>query len=206
MFYNPTPTKDLRFGDIVAGFSFFTPAIDKPLERIPYGYNVDIEVPKHCVVLTPCCSIKDRLLCLTPLIKIKKQLIENPYFKEDLTRINRKVDPLKSIPPKQLDKETPEEKARRAAQEPGFAFGELFIYQGHDDYLPDYSLSKEFSTNYYMIDFRNVHRINCKSVIKANRHEIDSKVLELSVSSRKDLRLKISYFYFRPADEDLADL
>lgn len=206
MFYNPSPTKDLRFGDIVGGFSFFTPAIDKPLEKVPYGYNVDIEVPKYCVVLTPCCSIKDKLLCLTPLLEIKKQLIENPYFKEDLTRINRKVEPLKSIPPEYLDKLTPEERAIRSVQEPGFAFGELFIYRGHDDYFTYYPLSKEYSINDYMIDFRNVHRINSKSVIKANRHEIDSKVLELSVSSREELRIKLSYFYGRPAEEDLAYL
>ena len=63
-----------------------------------------------------------------------------------------------------------------------------------------------------MIDFRKIYSLNCNMVkreselTEADRPLIESKRLELSVDTRKLLRDKISYYFWRPAPEDAAIL
>lgn len=84
-------------------------------------------------------------------------------------------------------------------------FKELFVYAGHE-ILPKYSIHRkegDIETNYYMIDFRNVSRVNCEKVITAENSPLEAKCLELSVETRAELREKVAAYFARIPKEDL---
>jgi len=82
----------------------------------------------------------------------------------------------------------------------------VFVYEGNSNFTTYSRRSTEI--NDYMVDFRNVHKINCGLIKKttngmvSSEELIKSKVLQLTPTTRKHLREKISRFYFRPAQED----
>ena len=58
-------------------------------------------------------------------------------------------------------------------------------------------------TKYYMIDFKNIHKLNCDKINSPEDAPLQSKCLQLSVQTRSELREKISNYYARIPKEDL---
>ena len=208
MFYTANPSNALRFGDVVYGYVTATPTIKKPFaqgETEPYILTVN--QPTFSVVLSPCCSIGEKALLLAPLSPIRPGFYKNPYFVEDLTRINRQMTPEQSVPPETWQQLDDAQKIKRLeAGNSSYSFLELFVYAPHE-LLPEYRLDKPggaIETNYYMIDFRHTFRVNCDRVIDPRNSPLESKVLELSIPTRSELREKVSHFYRRAPQEDLV--
>lgn len=203
MFYQEEMDKAFRFGDVLKGFIFTAPNIKGP--NLLKNYKIDINLPTYCVVLSPCCSIGKKVISLSPLIEMLSSFFDNPYFAEDLTRINREMEPQQSVSPYVWDKFPSEEKQKRLMGGRGYASIEVFIYEQHSMF-PRYTVHRQrgdnMETNYYMIDFRNTYKINCEKIITPKDAPLDSKCLQLSIQARSELRDKISYYYGRTPEED----
>ena len=203
MFYASKTDNCYRFGDVIRGFVLASPNIDDPNKIRNFG--VDIEIPDFAAILTPCCSIGNKLISLTPLIQVWSSFYNNEYFCEDLTRINREMDPKQSVSRRVWDTLPNEEKEKRLKVGKCYAFLEFFIYESNN-YFPSYVVSRQdvedISTNYYMIDFRNIIKVSCNKVISPKESPIELKCLQLSVRTRSELREKIAYYYGRTPKED----
>ena len=91
-FYQDIPDKALRFGDVVRGFPLSAAHIDRPAIGEPLReYQIDVEHPDLGVVMTPCCSMKGEMLLLTPLLPVNPNFYKNPYWADDLLRLNRRM-------------------------------------------------------------------------------------------------------------------
>ncbi|WP_076003427.1 hypothetical protein [Dehalogenimonas formicexedens] len=210
-FYQEEMDNALRFGDVVKGFTLTNAEILKPWDSICTDYQVNVKMPPFSVILTPCCSIGAGTLLLTPLLRVDVALFANPFLAEDLTRINRIMPPDKAVPPDKWEKIDAGEKARRELEGTTFAFVELFIYDKHAS-LPSYDINKRsknsedsISINHYMIDFRNIFKINCKSINSPTAAPLESKYLQLSPEGRSELRIKLARFFSRiPAEDAVA--
>ncbi len=207
MFYNDTNDKALRFGDVLRGYVLAASNIEQPI--LDANYKINVDLPIFCVVLTPCCSIGDNIISLSPLIQIYSSFFRNPYFIEDFTRINRKMEPQQSVSADIWAKFPPEEQQKRLEKGISYALLELFIYE-KNNLFPEYEISlkrdhttEKHKTNYYMIDFRNIYKINCSKIVNSKDAPFESKCLQLSVETRSELRDKIAYYYGRPPDEDI---
>lgn len=207
MFYSSNPSQALRFGDVVHGYVAATPTLKSPLLAAEgESYTLEVQRPFLLSILSPCCSISDKVLLLAPLIQVRSGFFDNPYFAADLTRLNRPMSPEQSLPPVAWEKLPPEEKTKRISQGESYAFLELFIYEPHD-LFPRYSVHRKagnIETSAYMVDFRHAFRLNCDRVINPAQAPLESKRLELSIETRSELREKISYFYRRVPVEDLV--
>ena len=199
----------LRLGDVVRGYISTIPTIKEPIlssQSEGYNYKIDIGMPNYSVVLTPCCSIEEGVISLTPLMKVRSDFFKNPYFAEDLTKINRRMEPQQAHPPDEWEKLNLEEKQRRLAGEMNFALLNFFIYEENERFEKYTVRSREI--RYYMIDLRNSYTIKCamiKGPEKAKPEDapiIESKVLQLSIQARSELRDKIAYYYSRKPKED----
>jgi len=202
----------LRFGDVLRGYIAVTPNIKSPISRpsdLNESYNIDINLPIFSVIISPCCSIgKDNIISLTPLIKVRDIFFNNPYFKEDLTRINREMEPQQAIPPTRWNSLPPEEKQKNIqdAGEDGktYAFLHIFIYKGCELFLKypvKMKQGENVETNYYMIDFRNTYKLYYNKI--KSEASLESKCLQLSLQARAELRDKISNYYGRAPKEDI---
>lgn len=203
-FYTGRPCNSLRLGDIVKGFVLGAARITKPDTSLS-DYQVSIRNPTYCVVLTPCCSVGAKTLALAPLNEILPSWLDNAYFAEDFTNINREMDPEQSVPA-QIWRTMPEaEQKRRLQRGKAFALGEYFVYAPHD-LLGDYSLrlkggsSKEIS--FRAVDFRMIYRVECDSVVNIKQVPLEAKVLELTIETRSQLRIKLAKYFARIPDED----
>jgi hypothetical protein len=101
---------------------------------------------------------------------------------------------------------SPEEQAERLSAKPGYVFLEVFIYKEHD-LFPQYTIPRKegnITTRYYMIDFRYAFRVNCDKITRKQQDPLGAKRLQLSISTRAELRDKISFYYSRVPEEDLA--
>lgn len=209
MFYERDVDNALRFGDVIRGYVATTPCIEEPVlatEGLDEGYHVDIRVPRFSVILTPCCSIGEKRILLTPLLHVHGSFFDNPYFLEDLTGINRKMEPRQTVAPHVWEEFPREEREKRL--EEGFAFTllDFFIYE-ENDVLPRYTVhrrNRNLETGHYMIDIRNTYRLNCDSINRPQDAPLESKCLQLSIQTRSELREKISFYYGRPPKEDLV--
>lgn len=202
MFYQEEMDNALRFGDVLKGFVLASPIIEEP--GSVGTYEIAIKLPSYCVVLSPCCSIGHRVIALSPLIEIRPSFFDNSYFEEDLTRINRKMEPQQAVPPHTWEKFSPEVKQERLKEGYGYALFDVFIYEKHD-LLSKYTVNRRqgnIETNYYMIDFKNIHKTRCDKIISAKDSPLDSKCLQLSIQTRSELRDKIAYYYARIPKED----
>lgn len=208
MFYKKNIDNALRFGDILRGYIVITPNIKGPilaLSTLNEGYNIDINLPMFSVIISPCCSIGGDIISLTPLIEVHNTFFDNPYFAEDLTRINRKMKPQQAVSPYTWDSLTPEEKQRRLQVGYAYAFLELFIYEGCDlfqKYTVHRKQKENIETNYYMIDFGNTYKLYCDKIKSPEKAPLESKCFQLSLQTRAELRDKISYYYARVPKED----
>lgn len=210
MFYQEEMDRALRFGDVLRGYVSTTPNIEEPIIKKPIlaalneGYSIDVNLPIFSVVISPCCSIGRKVISLTPLIKLRNSFFDNPYFAEDLTRINREMEPHQPVPPFVWKRLPPEERQRRVEEGYGYAFLELFVYE-KNELFPKYVVDTKqgrIKTEYYMIDFRNTYKLNCEKIITPHNSPIESKCLQLSIETRSELRSKIAYYYARVPKED----
>ncbi|HPA98186.1 MAG TPA: hypothetical protein PLQ24_06200, partial [Methanothrix sp.] len=72
-----------------------------------------------------------------------------------------------------------------------------------------------FEGEYYFIDFTNITRVNCACIAHEKENKpnyrdllmkmLSSKILELSIEARSDLRNKLAYYYLRIPDLDKMD-
>ncbi|HLO60934.1 MAG TPA: hypothetical protein VK179_19440 [Bacteroidales bacterium] len=204
MFYQSHDEIDsnLRFGDIISGFPFISFTIDDFPETV-HNFNLNFSSKKFYVVLTPCCSIEDGALILSPLEQILPKFFDNPYFKEDFTRINRITLPKYMLPEMAWSRMKPEERDEKLSREPEYPFVENYIYSEHE-LLPKYELKYKSTviatTGYYMINFKRIVQINSK---RLNRPVQIPKILQLTIPTREELRKKIVKYYNRVPQEDI---
>ncbi len=213
MFYEPLERmgKVLRLGDVVRGYISASTRIKQPFlsfESSTYHkYDVSFEVPSYSVVLTPCCSIGDQMICLTPLIQLRSSFFKNPHFMEDCTRINREIEPQNALPPDDWELLSDEEKQEMLAKKYPYTLLSLFVYEPSDLFLKYKIRGQEI--NYYMIDFRNVQTLRCEMIKNRDKIEeeeapiLESKCLQLSAQAREELREKLSYYYGRPVEAEV---
>jgi len=204
MFYESKISNAFRLGDVIKGFISVQPTIKNPIIGAMTekdNYKIDINLPQFSVILSPCCSIGDSKITLTPLVRLKNTIFKNKFFIEDPTRINREIEPQYTLPPEEFEKLPQPEKDKILQSEKGYTLLEWFIYEQHD-LFPQYEL-RGIDTKYYMIDFRNIYKINCSQIKTPEKVPIESKVLELSIQARANLREKLSYYYGRVPEEDL---
>lgn len=157
MFYAKKRDNILRFGDVVRGYILSNPTIKEPVSPLKsesHNYKIDIEMPINSIVLTPCCSIGESTISLTPLIKVRSDFFKNPYYAEDLTRINRMMKPQQSLSPDEWKKLSLEKQQRHLAEGTTYAHLNLFIY-GENEIFKEYTLRQREITH-YMIDFKNI--------------------------------------------------
>ena len=208
VFYEDSPSQALRFGDVIQGFVTTSARVDSPSPTIrPEEYSIEVKAPEYAVILTPCCSIGRGCLCLAPLQQILPGFLDNPFLEADLTRVNRPMRPEQSVPPDRWASMGQEEKDRRfdANRPLAFAFNSFFIYAPHD-LLPSYSLNRRggpVETAHYLIDFSAGCRIECKEIHNAQQAPLQTKLLELTVQARSDLREKMADYFGRVPAEDL---
>lgn len=211
MFYQDKTDKMLRFGDVVRGYISIDLDIKQPLSSPhikveDFQCRLDVDIPTHSVVLTPCCSIEDGIISLTPLIPVLGDFFKNPYFVEDLTRINRLIEANQTLSPEQWERLSLEEQEAAIAKGKQYALTNYFIYEQNETFR-EYTLRKR-GIRYYMIDFRNTNKVKCKMVKRSDKLTeedaplIESKVLQLSVEARGELRDKIAHYYYRTPEED----
>jgi hypothetical protein len=198
--------KALRFGDVLQGYPSTTPIIEKPmLKESVARYNINVDLPKFTVVMDPCCEIRNKTISLTPLIQVSRAFFDNPYFAEDLTRINRKMEPQQAVSPPIWEKLPLEEKQKRLEVGRTYALLNLFIYEKHE-LFPKYTLRRkdkeDIETNYYMIDFRNTYKLCCDKIISPENSPLESKILQLSIETRSELREKLINYYANIPPED----
>ncbi|QEE15624.2 hypothetical protein DSAG12_01450 [Promethearchaeum syntrophicum] len=205
-FYEEQMERNLRLGDIVKGIAHTHPIINTPFLSIQENSNFKLEISnsEFLVILTPCCSIGPQFFSLAPLFEIHSTIFNNPYFYEDLTRINRLVAPKNAITKANYLSLTNEEKAKYDRASPTYSFKNFFIFKGNP-FFKSYIRNKSNIYD-YMIDFTRVFYVESKNLkgngkIKKNFEKI--KILQLSVDIRHQLRLKLSHYYGRVPDEDL---
>lgn len=202
MFYQEIIDAAFRFGDVLRGYTLVSSDIQVP--NLSENYKIDVNLPDFCVILSPCCSIGEKIISLSPLIKLRNSFFDNPYLVEDLTRINREMKPEESVPPHVWNSFPPEERQKRLEVGKGYAFLEFFVYN-KNELFSTYIINRRqqnIETNYYMIDFRNTYKINCEKIISPKDSPLDSKCLQLSTQARTELRNKIAFYYARIPEED----
>lgn len=208
-FYSEQRGNFLRFGDVVRGYVSTCPIIKGPVTspaHINNGYKIDVEIAKYSVVVTPCCSIEDHMICLTPLIKLRKDFMKNPYFVEDFTIINREIEPQKCYPPDEWEKMDSVEKEEVLARSRQYTLLYLFVYE-ENEIFDKYELRRK-EIRQYMIDFRNISTIRCDMIKRAEYMGtedlpiLESKCLQLSDKVREELREKMAYYYSRPVEKE----
>ncbi len=208
MFYeNPEHVDSaLRFGDVLKGFAVCTPKINNP--PLPDELNCQIEIskPPFYVILSPCCSIRDKILSLAPLVPIKNSLFGNPYFAEDPTRINIKIEPIYSLPSLAWESMDPREKAERLGKGLSYSLLEYFVYREHD-LFPQYKIPRQqgdILSRHYMIDFRAAFRVACDRIQSPEQSPLECKCLQLNNETRGLLRDKILFYFSRITAEEIA--
>lgn len=209
MFYARDPQTILRFGDVVRGFLLtHSNGYSPSSAQKPDAYHIEVFHPNLAVVLTPCCTIAQRsgnMLVVSPLREIRPDLyFDNSYLRENFTRMNRKMTIQQAIGPEQWERISDEEKAQRLAHSPGKQYIILneFVYEKHD-LLPEYELTykhNKVTINYYMIDFRNICRVQKSSDVNPSA----IKLLQLSIQARAELRDKLAHYFGRRPEEDVV--
>jgi hypothetical protein len=207
MFYTEKTSKTLRFGDILQGYCYTTAIIEKPVLDGHFSqYEISVDFPSFSALMSPCCQIERSTIALSPLIRIRNAFFENPYLSSDLTRINRRMMPQQSVPPKAWEAMKPEERQRREAKGFTYAFPYAFVFEKHSK-LPEYTLNRQegnVTTGHYMVDFKDITKVSCNEIKTQKDVPLYSKILELSIGTRKELGDKLASYYGTLAPEDLA--
>lgn len=207
MFYQENCDPIFRFGDVIEGFTIAEPEfmLKKPQEP----FRIAVKQYKYYVILTPCCSIADRQMLISPLIQLRPSFFDNPYFIEDMTRINRMMMPQQTVKPELWEKFPEEEKAKRQKVGLSYALLECFVYppcDGFDKYSLNRKGEENIETQHYMVDFRETHKIYCDAIIKPENCPISRKKYQMTTESRAELRDKLVGFYSRVPAEDRVEM
>lgn len=207
-FYSDNPSKIFRLGDVVTGFHHPAFQIHTPgaLEKST-DVRINLTRPSYFAVMTPCCSIEDQSISLAPLIEIRHRFFEIPHLAEDLTRLNSHMRPEDSLPPKAWERMTPEKKVELLARGPSYIFIECFAYEPNA-LLKTYSLKKGTNewpaVGHRMVDFKQIFRVECDQIGRMRDAPEGTKLLELSIPIRSQLREKLAAFFARIPEEDAA--
>lgn len=211
-FYEDQPEQAFRLGDVITGFQLTRAQIHHPSKERG-SWSIAIERPRYLAVMTPCCSIEKKSIVLAPLVSVRPSFYRNPYFAEDLTRINREVAPEKSVAPAAWEKNmSREHKEKLLAIGPAYMFQDCFIYDKHD-LLIQYQLDSKHPENQlssqppkiigcYMVDFKSTYRIDCDMIDRDKPSPPNTKILQLSVPAREGLRRKLAHYFARIPEED----
>lgn len=203
MFYEEKVDKILRFGDVITNIVEYTPIIDDLTYNRSRPYFIECKMNQYYVVMSPCCSIENNILSVTPLLQLNPSLIKNSYLCDDFTRLNVEMDPRNSVPSESWEKMGVEKQNQLLAMEQSYAFLNLFIYK-KDIKLKPYVLktkSNSIETGFYMIDFKNIFYISSKEIQRGKDLSF-IKILQLSIDTRKELRDKLTHYFSRVPDED----
>jgi hypothetical protein len=217
MFYAEQSSGKLRFGDVVSGYVTAVPNQEKPIVESFVGYEVRVKLDPHLVVLTPCCSIKEKTMCVVPLIEAKRRSLffENENYRKDMTLLNH------PLLPREWRELGEQEVTSESEEEQMYVHDSLFIYLENIQ-LPKYKVKtknkenkvEEFEAGYYYIDFRNISNVKCSCIAHEKEGKpkpkydellmqmLSSKKLELSIDTRSDLRNKLAYYFLRVPEED----
>jgi len=189
-FYEDNPEPGLRFGDVVTGFQVATPQTHNPSTQVHADWEIAVRRPAYLAVVTPCCSIERKSIAVSPLLEVRPAFLKNEYFKKDLTNINRKVAPENSIPRDAWEKLPFEQKQSYMAKGHMFVFIDCFVYDA-SDLLPKYQLDRKgdpIEMGHYMVDFKSICRIDCKLIDRNKAAPRGTKILQLTVQTRQELR------------------
>ncbi|OHB72844.1 MAG: hypothetical protein A2V70_01505 [Planctomycetes bacterium RBG_13_63_9] len=204
-FYDDHPQPALRFGDIIRGFQVATPQTHKPDPETQNNWAIAVSRPTYAAVMTPCCSIERKAFAIAPLVEIRRSFLENEYLSEDLTRINRKVAPEHSLPSSKWQNLPFDRQQTFMAKGHSYVFIDCFIYEAHE-LLRKYELHRKggpIEMGHYMVDFKSICRVDCDLVNRAKPAPAGTKILQLGMSTRQAMREKLSFYYGRPAEEDV---
>ena len=213
MFYEERiNANNLRFGDVVQGFIETIPHIENPLSNSVlkgYEYKVETRIPEFSVIITPCCSIKDNTVCLTPLERITSDIYRNlnEEIIKDFTILNTEVEQEDIISSFNWNLLSDDEKRKKKNEGKALVFIDKYFYKSHD-FFEKYEIhlrGEEFFIDDYVIDFKDTFRIKCNKIIYQKVHTdiLSAKSLELSKKARNDFRIKLSSYYARIPDEDI---
>lgn len=123
-------------------------------------------------------------MLLSSLIPIKRAFYRNPYFAEDVTRINIKIAPEKSIPAEDWNALSQDERDRRIEKGNAYTSLEFFVCE-NNGLFPECELTirnHEIYNPPYVIDLRRTFFVKCNKIQKDQKNiPIGVKLLELSV-------------------------
>jgi len=234
MSYNNTIDDQLRFGDVVKGYLWVTPKVDKPfIDTNAESYTIKVDKPLFSVVLDPCCEVGDGMISLAPLEEVNSRLWDIAFLANDMTLLNVPNNAKNLMHPSTWNKQSDDEKKEALQEVDKLGQTPFFVYQGNplfpeytitrsnrytevidpDSQLPKYEVRKEqvlFTTRHRMINFKNIYNVNCDKIVSANK-PIDkaikeSIILQLSIKTRNQLREKLSNYYRKRPAEDEVDL
>lgn len=213
---------ELRFGDIVKGYPSFIPVINTPFLEKLIDHSIDIKIQNYLVIIDPCCAIEKGSLSLTQLIPIEPNMIDTPYFRENLLRINDLQPPFYCVHPIVWNKYSDSEKLEVLSDNQRYPYSNYFIYEAKGE-LPEYPIKRyvkftlkkaktdisnyeqekvveEIPIKYYMINFKHIFHILCPKIKNIRESPLDSeikrsKIFELTIPARKQLRDKLASFF-----------
>lgn len=211
MFYEEQQDSHLRFGDIISEQEITYLRLKEEKTYNSPNSNLCLSKPKFSVVITPCCSISNSQIALTPLIEIEPKTYRNEYFAEDVTRINKLIPANKKVPSEIFKKMTPIEQSDMLRSGSTFEFLDFFVYEKmdlFDTYKIKCYWDKEnnmpnITVQDHMIDFRIISHVISQNLNKTSENLLlRKKVAQLSKISRSSLRDKISSYYAKAPIED----
>ncbi|MFQ5906409.1 MAG: ribulose-phosphate 3-epimerase [bacterium] len=97
---------------------------------------------------------------------------------------------------------------RRLEEGLAYTFLEFFVYAENREF-PEYIVHRregDVTTRFRMVNFGNVYRLDCDKINTPQDAPLDSKVLQLSIEARCQLRDKISWYYGREPEEDRLEV
>jgi hypothetical protein len=206
-FYTDQPTKNLRFGDVVTGFQLAALHMDIPTnaESSP-DLKIHLTRPQYFAVMTPCCSIEMQSFSIAPLVQVRSAFFAVPYFAEDLSRINVPAQPEKAVPPQHWDNLSAEEQLELVNQGLAYAFYDCFVYEPADLFTA-YTVRKKkesWTTGHRLVDFKSIFRVECAQIERDRDAPGGIKVYELTTLTRAQLRDKLTAYFGRNADAEIA--
>jgi hypothetical protein len=233
MSYNVTIDDSLRFGDVVKGYLCVAPKVDKPfIDNKSDVFTIKVNNPLFSVVIDPCCEIGNGSVSLVPLEEVNSRLWDIAYLASNMTLLNIPGNAKNLMHPSTWNKLVDEEKKIAIQESDKFGHTPFFVYEGNalfPEYsiirenrytevidsiskLPKYEIKKEkvpFTTNHRMINFKNIYQLSCDKIVTAGKplDEVIKKsiVLQLSKTTRNQLREKLSYYFRKKPAEDEED-